>query len=75
MPNHRGADILARVAWLRAGLTRQMFSLSGNHIMPVYDAAIEAEASAITHVRYEGAAVHMADAWARLTGEPGHCAC
>ncbi len=38
--------------------------------MPVYDAAIEAKL-AITHVRYEGAAVHMADAWARLTGEPG----
>ena len=25
----------------------------------------------ITHVRHEGAAVHMADAWGRLTGEPG----
>jgi len=64
----RGADILAR-SLAAAGLTR-VFSLSGNHIMPVYDAAIEAKLD-ITHVRYEGAAVHMADAWGRLTGETG----
>ena len=64
----RGADILAR-SLAAAGLTR-VFSLSGNHIMPLYDAAIEAQLD-ITHVRYEGAAVHMADAWGRLTGEPG----
>jgi len=68
MTSLRGADILAR-SLAQAGLKR-IFSLSGNHIMPVYDAAIEAKL-AITHVRYEGAAVHMADAWARLTGEPG----
>lgn len=68
MTSLRGADILAR-SIAQAGLKR-IFSLSGNHIMPVYDAAIEAKL-AITHVRYEGAAVHMADAWARLTGEPG----
>jgi len=68
MTQLRGADILARTL-AQAGL-RRIFSLSGNHIMPVYDAAIEAKLE-ITHVRYEGAAVHMADAWARLTGEPG----
>lgn len=68
MTTLRGADILARTL-AQAGL-RRIFSLSGNHIMPVYDAAIETKL-AITHVRYEGAAVHMADAWARLTGEPG----
>jgi acetolactate synthase-1/2/3 large subunit len=54
---------------LRAG-TRTVFSLSGNQIMPVYDAAIDARID-IVHVRHEGAAVHMADAWGRLTGEPG----
>ena len=68
MTQLRGADILAR-SLAQAGM-RRIFSLSGNHIMPVYDAAIEAQL-AITHVRYEGAAVHMADAWARLTGEVG----
>ena len=65
---HRGADILAR-ALARAG-ARQLFSLSGNQIMPLYDAAIDAGLN-ITHVRHEGAAVHMADSWGRLTGEPG----
>ena len=68
MTTLRGADILARTL-AQAGL-RRIFSLSGNHVMPVYDAAIEAQL-VITHVRYEGAAVHMADAWARLAGEPG----
>ncbi|HKU69928.1 MAG TPA: thiamine pyrophosphate-binding protein [Burkholderiales bacterium] len=64
----RGADAVARA--LAQGGVRRLFSLSGNHIMPVYDAALDARL-AITHVRHEGAAVHMADAWGRLTGEPG----
>ena len=64
----RGADVLARS--LRQAGTRILFSLSGNQIMPLYDAAIDARID-IVHVRHEGAAVHMADAWGRLTGEPG----
>ena len=68
MATLRGADILAR-ALAGAGV-RHLFSLSGNQIMPVYDAALDARLS-IVHVRHEGAAVHMADAWGRLTGEPG----
>ncbi len=68
MAHLRGADILVR-ALEQAGAS-QLFSLSGNQIMPVYDAALDTRL-AITHVRHEGAAVHMADAWGRLTGEPG----
>jgi acetolactate synthase-1/2/3 large subunit len=64
----RGADILWG-ALKRGGVTR-VFSLSGNHIMPVYDAAF-GQGIEIVHVRHEAAAVHMADAWARLTGEVG----
>jgi acetolactate synthase-1/2/3 large subunit len=64
----RGADIVAR-SLARLGCTR-VFTLSGNHIMSVFDAAIEAELDLI-HVRHEAAAVHMADAHGRLTGEPG----
>jgi acetolactate synthase I/II/III large subunit len=69
-PSHgtRGADALAQ-ALVRAGI-RRVFALSGNHIMPVFDAALDAGISLI-HVRHEAAAVHMADAWARLTGETG----
>ncbi|MBS7811285.1 thiamine pyrophosphate-binding protein [Roseococcus pinisoli] len=64
----RGADILW-AALKRGGVTR-VFSLSGNHIMPVYDAAFGAGIE-IVHTRHEAAALHMADAWARLTGEVG----
>jgi acetolactate synthase-1/2/3 large subunit len=64
----RGADIIAR-ALVRAG-TRHVFTLSGNHIMPVFDAALDAMLP-LVHVRHEAAAVHMADAWGRLTGEAG----
>jgi acetolactate synthase-1/2/3 large subunit len=64
----RGADLVAR-ALARAG-TRHVFALSGNHVMPVFDAALDAKLP-ILHVRHEAAAVHMADAWARLTGEVG----
>ena len=64
----RGADLLARS--LAAAGARHLFALSGNHVMPVFDAALDAKLS-IVHVRHEAAAVHMADAWGRLTGEPG----
>jgi acetolactate synthase-1/2/3 large subunit len=64
----RGADIVAR-SLARLGASR-VFTLSGNHIMSVFDAAIEAKLD-LVHVRHEAAAVHMADAWGRLTGQPG----
>ena len=64
----RGADIVAR-SLARLGASR-VFTLSGNHIMSIFDAAIEAKLD-LVHVRHEAAAVHMADAWGRLTGEPG----
>jgi acetolactate synthase-1/2/3 large subunit len=64
----RGADIVAR-SLARAG-TRYLFALSGNHVMPVFDAALDAKLP-LVHVRHEAAAVHMADAWGRLTGEVG----
>jgi acetolactate synthase-1/2/3 large subunit len=64
----RGADIVAR-SLARLGCDR-IFTLSGNHIMSIFDAAIEAKLD-LVHVRHEAAAVHMADAWGRLTGKPG----
>jgi acetolactate synthase-1/2/3 large subunit len=64
----RGADIVAR-SLERLGC-RQVFTLSGNHIMSVFDAALETKLD-LVHVRHEAAAVHMADAWGRLTGEAG----
>ena len=63
-----GAELLVDTL-AQAGVQR-IFSLSGNQIMPVYDACIDTEIS-IVHVRHESAAVHMADAWAQITGEIG----
>ena len=63
-----GAELLVDTL-VQAGV-RRIFSLSGNQIMPVYDACIDAGIS-IVHVRHESAAVHMADAWAQVTGEIG----
>src|SRR5215204_2282857 len=64
----RGADIVAR-SLERLGC-RHVFTLSGNHIMSLFDAALETKLD-LVHVRHEAAAVHMADAWGRLAGEPG----
>ena len=64
----RGADALVR-AMQNAGV-RRLFTLSGNHIMSIFDAALDAGIT-LVHTRHEAAAVFMADAWGRLTGEPG----
>jgi acetolactate synthase-1/2/3 large subunit len=64
----RGADIVAR-SLARLGC-RRVFTLSGNHIMSIFDAALDAGID-LVHVRHEAAAVHMADAHGRLAGEVG----
>lgn len=64
----RGADIVIQ-ALERQGVSR-VFTLSGNHIMSLFDAALGRPID-LVHVRHEAAAVHMADAWGRLTGDPG----
>src|SRR3954471_13007364 len=65
---NRGADIVARTLQ-DLGVTR-IFTLSGNHIMPIFDALLSTDIQLI-HARHEAACVHMADAWGRLTGNPG----
>jgi acetolactate synthase-1/2/3 large subunit len=64
----RGADIVART--LEDLGVMRIFTLSGNHIMPIFDALLSTKIQLI-HARHEAACVHMADAWGRLTGEPG----
>ncbi|HEX2941517.1 MAG TPA: thiamine pyrophosphate-binding protein, partial [Rhodopila sp.] len=64
----RGADIVTRTL-AQAGHT-DIFTLSGNHIMSLFDAALGTDLT-LMHVRHEAAAVHMADAYGRLTGRPG----
>jgi acetolactate synthase I/II/III large subunit len=55
---------------LAAAGVRRIFALSGNQILSIFDATIGRDL-AIVHTRHEAAAVHMADAWGRLTDEPG----
>ncbi|MFE3836137.1 thiamine pyrophosphate-binding protein [Pseudogemmobacter sonorensis] len=64
----RGADLLVQ-SLKAAGVTR-IFSLSGNQIMPVYDACI-GQGIELVHTRHEAACVYMAEAHAQLTGEVG----
>ena len=63
-----GAEAL--VDAMQAAGVRCMFSLSGNQIMPVYDALLGRDIR-LVHVRHEAAAVYAAEAWAQLTGEIG----
>ena len=63
-----GADLLIE-ALVKADV-KYLFTLSGNHIMSLYDATIGRDIELI-HTRHEAAAVHMADGWGRLTGQPG----
>lgn len=64
----RGADILVQ-ALERYGVS-QIFTVSGNHIMPIFD-AVQETGIELVHGRHEAACVHMADAWARMTGQVG----
>jgi thiamine pyrophosphate-dependent acetolactate synthase large subunit-like protein len=63
-----GAALL--VETLLAAGVEPLFTLSGNQILSVYDAAIGTPL-ALYHTRHEASAVHMADAFARLTDRPG----
>ena len=64
----RGADLVAKTL-SKAGV-EVIFTLSGNQIMPIFDACIDAGIRLI-HTRHEGAAVYMAEAYAQLTGRVG----
>ena len=58
-----GGKIAARA--LKAAGVEVIFTLSGGHIMPIYDGCLD-EGIDIIDVRHEQAAVHAADAWSRL---------
>ena len=64
----RGADLVAQS--LKAGGIHTVFALSGNQIMPIFDACIDTKIM-LHHVRHEAAATYMADCWAQLTGKGG----
>ena len=58
-----GGKLAARA--LKAAGVECVFTLSGGHVMAIYDGCID-EGIQVIDVRHEQAAVHAADAWARL---------
>ncbi|AKU90987.1 thiamine pyrophosphate-binding protein [Vulgatibacter incomptus] len=63
-----GGALVAKM--LAAEGIRHVFTLSGLHVAPIYAGCVE-EGIAIVDTRHEQAAVHAADAYARLTRGPG----
>jgi acetolactate synthase I/II/III large subunit len=69
LSGHGGAHALA--AARRHGVST-LFTLSGGHVFPLYDAAVHAEPPVrLVDVRHEQTAVFAAEATARLTRAPG----
>ncbi|MEK9800306.1 MAG: thiamine pyrophosphate-binding protein, partial [Alphaproteobacteria bacterium] len=60
----------ALIRILKGAGVRTIFALSGNQIMPLFDACLD-ENIRIVHVRHEAAALYMAEAHARITGGLG----
>src|SRR5271163_4530478 len=67
-PTITGGHLVARA--LKAEGIETIFTLSGGHVMDIYDGCYDAGIRVIG-VRHEQAASHAADAWTRLTGIPG----
>ena len=55
---------------LKGSGVETIFALSGNQIMPLFDACLD-EGIRVVHVRHEAAALYMAEAHARITGGMG----
>jgi len=68
MAKIHGGEMVLR-ALEREGV-RELFTLPGEHIDPILEAA-GAHGFRIIDTRHEQAAGHMADGWARTTGRPG----
>lgn len=67
-----GGKLVART--LKEAGVECIFTLSGGHIMPIYDGCLE-QGIKIIDVRHEQAAAHAADAWSRVNpGKIGVCA-
>jgi acetolactate synthase-1/2/3 large subunit len=69
--NLTGSQLLTRA--LRREGVDTVFTLAGDHILPLLDLLAD-EGFRLIDCRHEQAAVHMADAWARMTGRLGVCA-
>ncbi len=69
-----GGEALVRCL-LNEGV-RRVFGIPGGQLLPMIDAIVRVgkpQGMDYIMTRHESAAAHMADAWARVTGEPGVC--
>jgi acetolactate synthase-1/2/3 large subunit len=66
--NKHGGHLVAR--FLADERVPVIFTLCGGHIAPIYDGCIDFGIR-VVDFRHEQAAAHAADAWARVTGQPG----
>ncbi len=62
-----GAHLFVRC--LKQEGIKKVFTIVGDTILPLVDAAAD-EGIEFIDTRHEGAAMHMADAYARITGQP-----
>jgi acetolactate synthase-1/2/3 large subunit len=65
-----GSHLICKALQLEG--VRNIFALAGDHILPVLDVMAD-QHFRIIDTRHEQAAVHMADAWSRITEQPGVC--
>ena len=70
MARTSGAHLVCKALKLEG--VRNIFALAGDHILPILDAMADQDFR-IIDTRHEQAAVHMADAWSRITEQPGVC--
>ena len=65
-----GSYLVARS--LEAEGVRTVFALAGDHTLPLMD-LMDRRGFRFIDTRHEQGAVHMANAWGRITGQPGVC--
>jgi len=63
-----GSHLIARA--LRLEGVKNLFVLAGDHVLPALD-VLSDDGFRLIDTRHEQAAAHMADAWGRITGQPG----
>src|SRR5918996_1705720 len=63
-----GSHLIGKALQLEG--VRNIFTIAGDHILPVLDVMADMQFRFVD-TRHEQAAVHMADAWGRLTGQLG----
>jgi acetolactate synthase-1/2/3 large subunit len=65
-----GGELIARV--MRENRVRYCFAINGGHLFPIL-AQLRSHDIKLIHMRHEQATAYAADAYARITGEPGVC--